>query len=354
MQPKQQALTHIVAGTLGADGASSMIKSMRSWTFLGLTLGVLALLAGAAAAQVGGQPVAGQIGLQQAATPVMEEIHTFYDWVNYIIIAITIFVMVLMAVVMIRFNRKSNPNPSTTTHNTFIEVVWTVVPVLILVFIGIFSFKLLFLQYQYPKPDLTIKATGNAWFWEHTYQDHDGATVTSNMLTDADMLKAKIGDDKFEAQYGNLEDTALSQALYKAAKPLWAERKLSRQLAVDNEIAVPVNAVVHMLVTSNDVIHGWTIPAFGSKTQAVPGRITATWFKPTKLGVFYGQCSVLCGLKHSAMPIAIRVVEQGVFDRWMAAVKADKMEDAGKILASAGNGDANKKIAKAKAGATAK
>ena len=328
-----------------------MNKSKRSWTFLGLALAAITLLAGAATAQGIGQPVDGQIALQGAASPVMVEIHNFYDLVNYIIIAITIFVLVLMAVVMFRFNRHSNPNPSSTTHNTMIEVLWTVVPVLILVFIGIFSFKLLFLQYEYPKPDLTIKATANAWFWEHSYEDHEGATVTTNMLTDADMLKSKLGEEKFEAQYGKLEGVALSKALYAAAKPIWAERKIPRQLAVDNEIAVPVNAVVHMLVTSNDVIHGWTIPSFGSKTQAVPGRVTATWFKPTKTGIFYGQCSVLCGLKHSGMPIAIRVVEQAVFDRWMAAVKADEMEDANKILAAAGNGDASKKVAKAAVGA---
>ncbi len=322
-----------------------MNKSKRSWTFLGLAFAAMTLLAGAATAQGIGQPVDGQIALQGAASPVMAEIHTFYDLVNYIIIAITIFVLVLMAVVMFRFNRKANPTPSTTTHNTMIEVLWTVVPILILVFIGIFSFKLLFLQYEYPKPDLTIKATANAWFWDHSYEDHDGATVTSNMLTDADVLKAKLGEEKFEAQFGKLEGVALAAALYEAAKPVWAERKLPRQLAVDNEIAVPVNAVVHMLVTSNDVIHGWTIPSFGSKTQAVPGRITATWFKATRPGIYYGQCSVLCGLKHSGMPIAIRVVKQDVFDRWMAAVKADEMENANKILAAAG--DPSKKVAKA-------
>lgn len=329
-----------------------MNKTKRSWTFLGLAMAGVALLAGAASAQIG-QPVDGQIGLPAAATPVMEEIRTFYDMVNYIIIAITIFVLVLMAVVLIRFNRGANDNPSTTTHNTMIEVVWTVVPVLILVFIGIFSFKLLYLQYEYPKPDMTIKATANAWFWEHSYEDHDGATVTSNMLTDADVLTAKLGEEKFEEQFGKLEGVALTSALYEAAKPVWAERKLARQLAVDNEIAVPVNATVHVLVASNDVIHGWAMPSFGSKTQAVPGRVTATWFKATKPGIYYGQCTVLCGLKHSGMPIAIRVVEKDVFDRWIAAVKADNQDDANKILAAAGTGEASKKVAKAPAGAAA-
>lgn len=323
-----------------------MNLSMKSWKFWGLALAGLMAMVGAAAAQGIGVPVNGQLGLQGSASPVMTEIHSFYNLVNIIIIAITIFVLVLMVVVMVRFNRRSNAEPSTTTHNTLIEVVWTVVPVLILVFIGIYSFKLLFLQYEYPKPDLTIKATGNAWFWEHTYQDYDGATITSNMLTDTDLIKAKIGDEAFDKQYGPLEGTARSKALYAAAKPLWGERKLERQLSVDNVIAIPVNAVVHMLVTSNDVIHGWTIPSFGSKTQAVPGRITATWFKPTRTGMFYGQCSVLCGLKHSAMPIAIQVVDKPVFDQWMAAIKADNSEEAAKILASA-RGVASDKVAKA-------
>lgn len=344
-------LIHFDSSDLGADGATSMNNTKTTWSILGMALAAIALLASAASAQVG-QPVDGQIALQGAASPVMEEIHTFYDLVNYIIIAITIFVLVLMVVVFLRFNRKANPTPSTTTHNTMIEVLWTTVPVLILVFIGIFSFKLLFLQYEYPKPNLTIKATANAWFWEHSYQDHGDVSVTSTMVTDEDLLKTKLGDDAFEQQFGKLEGTARSKALYAAAKPVWAERKLVRQLSVDNEIAVPINAVVHMLVTSNDVIHGWTIPSFGSKTQAVPGRVTATWFKATKPGIYYGQCSVLCGLKHSAMPIAIRVVEQAVFDRWMAAVKEDKMEDANKILAATGDSDSSNKVAKAAAGAT--
>lgn len=327
-----------------------MNNSMKTWTFWGLALAAATLLAGAVSAQPVGQLVDGQIGLPGSVSPVMDEIHNFYNLVNIIIIAITIFVMVLLGVVMVRFNRKSNAEPSKTTHNTMIEVVWTVVPVLILVFIGIYSFKLLFMQYEYPKPDLTIKAIGNAWFWEHAYEDYDGVSVTSNMLTDADLLREKLGDQDFNTRFGTLEGTELSQALYAAARPLWTERKLERQLSVDNIIAVPVNAVVHMLVTSNDVIHGWTIPSFGSKIQAVPGRVTATWFKATKIGMFYGQCSVLCGIKHSAMPIAVRVVEQPVFDKWIAAVKADNLKEAGEILLAADQPDQSQKVAKAPSG----
>ena len=277
------------------------MKNLKTGTFGAIVAALAALVfAGAAFAQVG-QPVDGQMGLQGSVTPVMTEIHSFYDLVNIIIIAITIFVMVLMAVVMVRFNRKANPDPSTTTHNTMIEVVWTVVPVLILVFIGIFSFKLLFLQYEYPKPDLTIKATANAWFWEHSYQDHDGATVTSNMLTDADLLKAEMGDDKFEAQYGkSRRHGAFRRHFTRRPSHSGPSASYRRQLSVDNEIAVPVNAVVHMLVTSNDVIHGWTIPSFGSKTcrpyQGASRRLGSRRPRPASITV---SARYLCGLKHS-------------------------------------------------------
>lgn len=315
-------------------------------SFLAMALTAFAF-AGAAVAQVG-QPVAGQIGLQGSVTPVMDEILSFYGMVNMIITAIAIFVLILMVYVMVRFNRNANPEPSKTTHNTMVEVVWTVVPILILVFIGIYSFRLLFLQYEYPKPDLTIKAIGNAWYWEHVYQDHDGASVVSNMLGDGDILRRKLGDDAFEQKYGSLTGTELSDALYRDARPLWQQANLVRQLSVDNEIAVPVNAVVHVLVTSNDVIHGWAVPSFGSRVQAVPGRTTATWFKAREAGVYYGQCAVLCGLKHSGMPIAVRVVEQDVFDKWMAAVKDDNLDEARKILTAAGSkAGSNNKVARA-------
>lgn len=315
-------------------------------SFLAMALTAFAF-AGAAVAQVG-QPVAGQIGLQGSVTPVMDEILSFYGMVNMIITAIAIFVLILMVYVMVRFNRNANPEPSKTTHNTMVEVVWTVVPILILVFIGIYSFRLLFLQYEYPKPDLTIKAIGNAWYWEHVYQDHDGASVVSNMLGDGDILRRKLGDDAFEQKYGSLTGTELSDALYRDARPLWQQANLVRQLSVDNEIAVPVNAVVHVLVTSNDVIHGWAVPSFGSRVQAVPGRTTATWFKAREAGVYYGQCAVLCGLKHSGMPIAVRVVEQDVFDKWMAAVKDDNLDEARKILTAAGSkAGSNNKVAHA-------
>ena len=312
-----------------------MVDRCKTGWFGGLMAASAVLMLGAAAALAGtGQPSDGQLGMQNPVTEVATEINRFHDNVNYIIAAITAFVLVLLVWVILRYNARANPNPSRTTHNTVIEVVWTVVPILILIVIGIQSFKLLFLQYSYPKPDLTIKAIGNAWFWEHEFPDQ-GVKVTSNMVRDEDVLKTEIGEAEFAKRYGNLTGTALSAALYRDAQSAWAKQKLVRQLSVDNEIAVPVNKVVHVLVTSADVIHAWTIPSFGSKTQAVPGRNTSTWFKATKTGVYYGQCSVLCGKLHSGMPIAIRVVEQAAFDQWVAAAKARQWDRAKQILRAA-------------------
>jgi cytochrome c oxidase subunit 2 len=297
---------------------------------------VVAILAMAGAAEAGmGQPTQGQIDLQQAATPVMEAIRAFHNYTTIIIVAITLFVLGLMVYVMVRFNEKANPTPARFTHNTTVEVVWTVVPVLILIAIAVPSFRLLFLQYSYPKPDLTIKAVGNAWFWEHEYPDQ-GLKITSNILRDEDVLKAELGNDEFNKRYGSLPEGLQRMAkLQQDAAPIWKKRGDPRLLAVDNEIAVPVNKVVHVLVTANDVIHNWTIPSFGSKVDAVPGRITATWFKPTVVGAFYGQCSELCGRDHAFMPIAVRVVSEADFQAWTAAVKARDTRKARQILRTA-------------------
>jgi cytochrome c oxidase subunit 2 len=278
-----------------------------------------------------GQPSDGQLGLQLPASPVMEHITELYSVVNITIIAIAIFVLILLLYVMFRFNEKSNPTPSRTTHNTMLEVAWTIIPILILVGISIPSFRLLYEQYSFPKPDLTIKATGNAWFWEHEYLDQK-VVITSNVISDEDIIKAKIGDKEFNTKFGALEGVARNKALYTESAPLWAANKDPRKLAVDQAIAVPVNKVVHLLVTSNDVIHSWTIPSFGVKQQAVPGRTAAVWFKATQVGTYHGQCSVLCGKLHSMMPIVIHVVEQPVYDSWMAALQAKDKKKAAEIL----------------------
>lgn len=250
-----------------------------------------------------GQPTDGQLGLQVPASPIARQIHEFHDLVNAIIIAIAVFVLILMLYVMFRFNAKSNPTPSRTTHNTMLEVAWTVIPIIILVVIAVPSFRLLHAQYDYPKADLTIKATGYQWYWSHEYPDQGGYSFDSVMLTDDEIKAAK-------------------------AEGLPAPRNL----AVDNEVVVPVNKNVHVLVTASDVLHNWTIPGFGSKVDAVPGRINATWFRAEKTGVFYGQCSELCGKDHAFMPIAVRVVDDGTFKEWSAAMKAKDKKKAKEIL----------------------
>ena len=173
-------------------------------------------------------------------------------------------------------------------------------------------------------------------------------TITSNIVNDEDVIRAKIGDEEFEKKYGSLQGTALHDALYRDSLPIWEANHQLRRLTVDREIAVPVNKVVHVLVTSNDVIHSWTVPSFGVKMQAVPGRTAAVWFQATKVGTFRGQCSVLCGKFHSAMPIVVRVVEQPVYDAWMAALKAKDKKKAQQILnADAASRQDNQSVAAA-------
>ena len=311
----------------------------------GLAASVVALAAVSGPAITGalagaGQPSPNQMNLQTPVTEVAVAINSFYNIVNVIIIAITIFVLMLMIYVMFRFSAKNNPTPTRTTHNAMLEVAWTVIPILILIGIAVPSFKLLYLQYSYPKPDVTIKAIGNAWFWEHEYPDV-GVKVTSNMVGDDDLLKAKLGKEEFDKRYGKLEGLTKIRLMQSDAQPLWAENggKQVRQLSVDNEIAVPVNKVVHLLITSNDVIHGWAIPSFGVRAQAVPGRIVASWFRPTQTGIYYGQCSVLCGEAHSGMPIAVRVVSDAAYADWIAAAKANDWKKARGVLQAAADTD---------------
>lgn len=282
-----------------------MLNWILKFVPLALVAGLVGLvgLGGSAGAEVVGQPLPGEMGLQAAGSPIAHEIHAFYDLVNTIIIAIAIFVLLLLIYVVFRFNETRNPTPSTTTHHTLLEVAWTVIPVLILVVIAIPSFKLLMHQYSYPKPDLTIKAIGNAWFWEHEYPDQGNFLVSSNILSDDEVAK-------------------------RAAKGI----PTPRLLAVDNEVVVPAGKVVHVLVTSNDVIHNWTVPSLGSKVDAVPGRVTSTWFQAEKEGVYYGQCSELCGMNHAFMPIAVRAVSPAVFDEWSAAMQAKDKKKAKEIL----------------------
>ena len=231
--------------------------------------------------------LAGSGGWQQpAASPIAAQIDQFHDFLLYIITAITLFVLGLLIYVMVRFNERANPEPSKLTHNTGLEVAWTLIPVIILIVIAIPSFRLLFDQYTFPKADVTIKAIGNQWYWTYEYPDADDMTFDSLMVEDADL---------------------------KPGQP--------RLLTVDNEVVVPVNKNVHVLVTATDVLHNWAMPAFGVKLDAVPGRVLKTWFRAEKTGMFYGQCSELCGVRHAFMPIAVRVVSESEYQAWLETAK---------------------------------
>jgi len=292
-----------------------MTKALRAFC-LG-ALGMLGAVAWIPIALAGtGQPSPWQLGLQNPVSDVSEWIVQFHDFVNIIIIAVALFVLILLAIIVFRFNERANPTPSRTTHNTLLEVLWTVVPVLILVVIAIPSFKLLYFQYSFPKPDLTIKATGNQWNWTHAYPDQGNFNFTSVMLND------KEREDRIKRGIPS-----------------------PRLLAVDNEVVVPVDKYVHVLVTASDVIHNWTIPSFGSKVDAVPGRVTATWFHARKEGVYYGQCSELCGKDHAFMPIAVRVVKEAVFNDWVEAMKARDRRRARDIIEKAALEQAGAKVA---------
>jgi cytochrome c oxidase subunit II len=276
---------------LGPMLAMKRSTAGRSWALAALAIALFGWPAWAGS----GQPSPGQLGFQQAVTPIAEQIHWLHDYVNVIIFAVTAFVLALMLWVMWRFSEKRNPEPSRTTHNTAVEVLWTVIPVLILIVIAVPSFRLLYAQYTFPPPDLTIKAVGHTWNWTHEFPDQ-----------------------KFKVDSVILQDDERDDAI-KSGMPA---DQVPRNLAVNNEVLVPVNKVVHVLVTSTDVIHAWRVPSFGTMVDAVPGRITATWFKANLEGIYFGQCSELCGKDHAFMPIAIRVVNDKVFNEWAEATKA--------------------------------
>ncbi len=264
-----------------------------------LALGAAAAcgLGGAALAE---QPVPWQMGLQPAATEVMASIRWFESFTLVIITVITLFVLALLIYCMVRFNAKANPTPSRTSHNTAIEVVWTVAPILILVIIAIPSFRLLYKQLDIPESDLTVKVTGYQWYWGYEYPDekYAGISFDSYMLDDA-------------GRQQRMQEKGLT------------EQQVPRLLAVDNDVVVPVGKIVRVQVTAGDVLHSFAMPAFGIKIDAVPGRLNETWFRADAPGVYYGQCSELCGTNHAFMPIAIRAVPEEQFEAWAEAAKTD-------------------------------
>lgn len=284
-----------MARTLGSDGMAIFERRV-----MAMFAGASALFGGPAHA-VEGQPAPWQIGFQSAATPIMHQITAFHAFVTTIIVVIALFVTALLIVVMVRFNEKNHPEPSRTSHNTLLEIAWTVIPILILVAIAIPSFRLLFAQYDFPKADLTVTATGNQWYWTYDYPDQ-GITFDSIIVPDAEL---------------------------KEGEP--------RLLTVDHELVVPVNRNVIVQVKANDVIHDWAMPSFGVKIDAVPGRLQKTWFRAEKSGTFHGQCSELCGRNHAFMPIVVRVVTDEEFADWLAKTKpkpSAARDDAGQVASA--------------------
>jgi len=259
------------------------------------SLAALPLLAAADGAWAA-QPQPWQLSLQPAASGIMEEIRWFEQYTLWFIVPITLLVTVLLAWVMIRYRAGRNPVPSRTSHNTLVEVIWTVGPVIVLLFLAVPSFQLLTAQYNpAEEPEMTIKATGVQWYWDYEYQGETPLTFSSLLLRDDDRASAGKED--------------------RASYP--------RLLAVDNELVVPVDTTVRVLVTASDVIHAFAMPAFGVKVDAVPGRLNETWFKADTEGMYYGQCSELCGKDHAFMPIGIRVVSKQQYESWFAAAQDD-------------------------------
>ncbi|KAF0174353.1 MAG: ctaC [Rhodobacteraceae bacterium] len=237
-----------------------------------------------------GAPVQGGTGHQPAGTDLAADLQWLDGTINTIIIAICVFVTALLLIVMVKFNRKSNPTPRTFTHNTPLEIVWTLGPILILVFIGTFSLPALFKQQEIPVADITIKATGNQWFWSYEYPD------------------AGVAFDAFK-----LEKDQLVAAGYREEDYL---------LATDNAVVIPVGKTIVMQVTGSDVIHAWAMPAFGVMQSGVPGRLGQLWFKADREGIYFGQCTTLCGKDHAYMPITVKVVSQAAYDKWIESAKA--------------------------------
>jgi cytochrome c oxidase subunit 2 len=260
-----------------------MLALLRVMIAAGLA-GPVLMVGGPALAGLG-QPSPWQIGLQQSASPVMDSLVSFHNFLLVIITLIAVFVLALLLIVMVKFNARANPTPTKTTHNTLLEVLWTVVPVVILVVIAVPSFRLLFYQQNIPPADLTVKATGKQWYWSYTYPD-----------------------SKFE-----FDSIMLREKELKPGQP--------RLLAVDNAMTVPINKVVRVQVIGAEVIHAFTVPSFGIKIDAIPGRLNETWFKATREGVYYGQCSELCGKDHAFMPIEVHVVSEQAFAAWLEDAK---------------------------------
>lgn len=259
----------------------------RFFTVALVAIAAVTALAGAAWAQdFVGKSAPWQLGLREAASPTMERLNSFHNGLLILILVISVFVLLLLMYIMIRFRAARNPNPSKNTHNTLLEVVWTVVPILILVAVAVPSFRLLYFADRTADAELTIKAIGSQWFWSYEYPDHDNLAFDAVMVEDEDIQEGQV-----------------------------------RLLSTDNDVVLPVNTNIRILTTANDVIHSFAMPNLGIKLDAAPGRINETWVRIEREGMYYGQCSELCGVRHGFMPIAIRVVSKDEFARWVDEAK---------------------------------
>ena len=285
-------------------------------------LGVLAgmALTPPALAEVVGAPTPRQTGFQPAVSELARDLQTMDTILLTVITVIVLLVTALLAYVVVKFRRSVNTTPARFTHNATIEVIWTAVPVMILVALAFPSLNLLYKQLEIPEPDLTIKATGHQWYWSHAYPDYeiefDSLMVAANYATWDDVMADDFGREEVET--------------YGVTKETW-------KLATDTKVVVPVDAVVAVQITASDVIHAWTIPSFGVKMDAVPGRLNELWFKAERVGTYYGQCSELCGVNHAYMPITVEVVSREDFDAWMQEMRvAEGLEPVGPELLMAG------------------
>lgn len=252
-----------------------------------------AAMAGAASATIVGAPVDGGLGLQEAVTPVMQDIVSFHNMLLWIISGICLLVLGLILYISARYRFKWHPEPKKFSHNTLVEIIWTAVPVLILILIAVPSFRLLYYQDVIPEADFTIKVTGNQWNWTYEYPDHGGFEFVSNMLDEGDITSEN-----------------------------WEQLRL---LSTDVPVVVPSGSTVRVQVTASDVIHSWAVPAFGVKMDGIPGRLNETWFYVPEgnEGIYFGQCSEICGIRHAFMPIEVHVVPEAVFTAWTEAASAD-------------------------------
>lgn len=268
------------------------MQGIRLWGGLIGLAGSLAAGAAAAAEPVG-QPAPWEVYYQRAVSPIMERVTDLHNMLLVIITLITLFVLALLAICIVRFNSKANPTPSKTTHNTLLEIAWTTLPVIILVVIAVPSFKLIYYYDRVPDAEMTIKATGNQWYWNYEYPDHGGFDFDSIMLED---------DQRTDPE------------------------NQPRLLAVDTPIVIPVDTTVRILTTATDVIHAFALPSAGVKIDAVPGRINETWMRIEETGTYYGQCSELCGQRHGFMPIQVNVVSKAEFDAWIQQKQAELLD----------------------------